>query len=139
MLTEDHILRQISRLAAVLAKVAGLAKAGKFQEAYGLIDRTIEEFLGLNASIVKQLDDHSLLNHLTTQNGLDFMKLIALADLLSAEGDVLILQGYDIEGQQDYQRALDLYREVSSQNPVPLQNELAQKIKELMNKLNPSG
>ena len=43
MFTEDYVLRQISLLVAVLAKIAGLKKAGKYQEAQTTHDQAIEE------------------------------------------------------------------------------------------------
>ena len=135
MLTEDYILRQISLLAAILAKVAGLSRAGQFQEAHRMIDQAVEETLGLNASIVNQMDEPGLLNLLTTLNGLDSAKAFVVANLIEAEGDTFALQGREDESRQCYQRALHLLLETTSQSPDGLEQIVSQKIDELERKL----
>ena len=135
MLTEDYILRQISQLVAILAKVAGLKKAGKYLQASQLIDQTINELTGLEADIVKQFDDRSLINLLTNANGIDVGKLFALADLFKAEGDIFAAQGRQPESQQSYQSALDLFYELSNGSPATLETEVSHRIDELQTKL----
>ena len=135
MLTEDYLLRQIAQLVAVLAKIAGLKKAGKYQESYKIINQTIEEAFGLDAGIVKQLDDNSLNNIITTVYGVDVGKLYSLAGLLEAEGDVLAAQHRDIESQQSYQRSLDLFLELSAHPITDLDAEVSSRIIELQKKL----
>ncbi len=136
MQTEDYILRQIAQFVAVLMKITGLSKAGQFQEAYKIIDENIEELLGLDASIVKQMNDTGLVNLLTTVYGVDAGRLFALADLFKAEGDLLAAQSRSDESQYSYQRALNLYREFSNQYPAILEEDLSLKINELQKKLN---
>jgi tetratricopeptide (TPR) repeat protein len=135
MLIEDFILRQISLLAAFLAKVTGLSKAGQFQEARAMIDQAIEETLGLNANIVKQMDQAGLLNLLTTLNVPDSGKALVIANLFEAEGDVLALQGNKEESQECYQRALNLLLEITPQSPDDFEKEWALKIDGLESKL----
>jgi len=135
MFIEDYILRQIAQLVAVLTKIAGLKKAGKYQEAYKTIDQTVEEMFGLDANIVKQLDDNILFGLLTTENGIDLAKIYALADLLKAEGDVLAAQRRKKESRQSYQRALDLFLELSARSTVELEAEVLPKINELQKRL----
>jgi hypothetical protein len=135
MFIEDYILRQIAQLVAVIMKIAGLKKAGEYQEAYKTIDQTIEEMFGLDANIVKQLDDNSLFGLLATANGIDLGKLYALADILKTEGDVLAAQRCEKESRQSYQRALDLFLELSARSTAELETEVLPKINELQKRL----
>ena len=136
MFTEDYILRQANLLVAVLAKVSGLKKAGEFQEAHKIIDQAIEDAFGLDAGIIKQLDDNGLTNLITTTTyGIDMGKLYTLAGLLEAEGDVLTSQRRKKEGQQSYQRALNLFYEISARPDTNLDADISSKINELQKKL----
>jgi len=135
MFTEDYVLRQISLLVAVLMKVTGLAKGGEYQDAHQVIDQTIEEVFGLDAEIVKQLDEPGLTSLLTSAYGIDLGKYYLLAGLLDAEGDVLASQHREKESRQDYQRALDLYLKLSANPPADLEQEIQLKILEIQKKL----
>jgi predicted negative regulator of RcsB-dependent stress response len=135
MLFEDYVLRQISLLVAVLAKIAGLKQAGSYQQAYKMIDQTIEETLGLNATIVKQLDDASLMELLSTENGLDLGRIFVLAGLLEAEGDLLLAQHRSQASRERYQHALNLLMELSGRSIPGLEKEIPTKINALQMKL----
>ena len=135
MLFEDYILRQISQLVAVLAKIAGFKQAGSYQEAFKIIDQTIEETRGLNASIVKQLDDSRLIDLLSTENGIDLGRIYVLAGLLEAEGDLFSAQQRSQASRESYQHALNLFRELSSHSIPGLEKEVSSKINALQVKL----
>ena len=135
MFTEDYVLRQISLLVAVLAKIAGLKKAGKYQEAQTSIDQAIEEVFGLDAGIIKQLDDTSLTSLLTSAYGIDTGKLFFLAGLFEAEGDLLAAQQRKKESQQNHQHALDLLLAISAFPATNLEAEVSSKINALQMKL----
>ncbi|GEM_PF-2401381 len=131
MLTEDHILRQIAQFVAVLAKILGLSKAGQFQEACSLIDQAIEGLLGLNANIVKGMDEAGLVTLLTTGLGLDCGKLVVLADLFNVEGDVFAAQQRPNESKDSYQRALNLYYVFTAECKVDVETDILAKIEAL--------
>lgn len=135
MLFEDYILRQISQLVAVLAKIAGLKQAGAYQEASKLIDQTIQETLGLNANIVKQLDDGSLIDLLSTESGIDLGRIFVLAGLLEAEGDLFSAQQRSQASRESYQHALNLLLELSNHAIPGLEKEVTSKIDALQKKL----
>lgn len=139
MFTEDYVLRLIAQATAVVAKVIGLSKAGQFQEAYQLIDQALEELLGLRASLIKQMDETSLISLLTTSNSVDTGRLSTLADLFRAEGDVLATENRNSESQSDYLRALNLYLELAARNQPALETGLTAKINEVQQKLNISS
>lgn len=135
MFTEDFLLRQIAQAAAAITKVLGLSKAGKFQESYVMIDQAIEELLGLNAGIAKHMDDASLVSLLTIGKSTGCGKLLALADLFKAEGDVLAVEKHDSESQSSYQRALNLYYEFSTHCSANTEIDVLTKITELQKKI----
>ena len=131
MLTEDYFLRQIAQAATVLAKVLGLSKSGKYQEASLMINQAIEDLVGLNANIVKQMNDFGLISILMSGQGFDCGKAYVLAELFKMDGDVLADQGQKGESQESYQRALMLYYEYTNQCADKLTKEIQKKIDEL--------
>jgi len=139
MFFEDFILRQIAFAAAVAAKVLGLSKTGQFNEAYEMIDQTIEEMFGLKADIVKQMNDEGLVSLLTSSQFVDSDKLFALANLFIVEGDVFASQKRNPESQQSYQRALNLFNIFSSHYPDRLDTDIQAWINELQKKINQVG
>ena len=93
MLTEDYIMRMINQAMSVLLIALGLKKAGQYSEALQTFDQAIESLLGLDAHLVKQLDDSLLLEKLTFLGKLDIDRLLVLADIYREEAEVFSLQG----------------------------------------------
>ncbi len=139
MFFEDFILRQIAFAAVVAAKVIGLSKNDQFNEAYEMIDQTIEEMFGLKADIVKQMNDEGLVSLLTSSQFVDSDRLFALANLFIVEGDVFASQKRNPESQQSYQRALNLFNIFSSHYPESLDTDIQTWIHELQKKLISAG
>lgn len=135
MFFEDFIIRQIALAAVVAAKVLGFSKAGRFNEAYELIDQAIEEMLGLKAGVVKQMNDEGLVNLLKSSQFVDSDKLFALANLFIVEGDVLASQKRSAESLQSYQRALNLFDIFSRHYPDRLETDIQAWVKELQQKM----
>jgi hypothetical protein len=135
MFVEDFIRRQIALLVAALARVAGLQKAGQYQEALRFIDQSIAETFGLDAAIVKQMDAASLAGLGSGAAGMDMGKLFSLASLLEAEGDVLAAEGRQAESCSSHQRALELFLELSSHPAPELGQLLSARIEALQGKL----
>jgi len=135
MLSEDYLFRMIMQAAAVMAKIIGLKMAGQYPEALQAIDQTLEQTLGMNAEMVKLLDDDSLYKILTINEVLDLERLGIIADLFTEEGDILNLQKKKSESNNYYIRSLNYYLMMSI-NKDPLQpNELSRKIEEIIQKL----
>ncbi len=109
MFTEDYILRMINQAMAVLARLAGLKAANRRQEARQAIDQALEILLGLDARLVRQLDDDGLLMALTVGDRLDAERLTALAEVLAAEADLLAEDGPAEESRAAFLRALNFY------------------------------
>jgi hypothetical protein len=90
MFTEDYIMRMISQMVMVLASIIGLRKAGQYQEAQQLINQSLEQLLGLDAVLIKQMDESSLLKVLTSQGDLDTDRLYIIAELYEQEGHTVM-------------------------------------------------
>jgi hypothetical protein len=89
MYTDDYILRMINQAVAVLAKVMGLHKEGKNQEALVAIDQALEGLIGFDAYLIKQLDDNGLQDMLTFQGEVDTDRMVVVGDLFRVRGDTL--------------------------------------------------
>jgi tetratricopeptide (TPR) repeat protein len=137
MFSEDYIIRMIRQAIGVLARIIGLKSAGQYQEALRDIDQALELVLGMDANIIRLLDDESLYKILTKNEGLDLEKLDLLADLFKEEGDIQKLRGQNIESINCYVRSLNYYLMISinSENSHPM--DISQKINELLQKLEP--
>ncbi|MEZ0396389.1 MAG: hypothetical protein ABWK53_08195 [Anaerolineales bacterium] len=107
MFTEDYILRMINQALAVLARLAGLKAANRRQEARQAIDQALEILLGLDARLIRQLDDDGLLAALTVGGRLDAERLSVLADILAAEAELLAEDGLTAESRAALLQALN--------------------------------
>jgi hypothetical protein len=111
MFSQDYILRMINQVIAVLSQIAGLRKAGQYQQAQQAVDQAYEQLLGLRADLLRQMDDATLLRMLTQQDQLDTVRSGLLADLFKAEGDLLADQGQLQDSRKSNLRALTFYLE----------------------------
>jgi len=140
MFKDDYIARIIRQATEALLYAIGLKKAGHYPDAMQAIDQALEQLLGLDADLVRQLSDEALLNLLTMQEQLDLERLELVADFFKEEGDIHAAENKPVETQKSYLRALNYYLEVGLddevQGPAP---ELAQKIENLANKLDVGG
>jgi tetratricopeptide (TPR) repeat protein len=111
MYQEDFILRLIRMATAAIARAMGYKSAGEYHQAIEVLDQMLEDVLGMQAKLIHSMDDNSLLEALSTQNGLDTDRLYVVADLLKAQGDIYAEQA-DLEtSRMRYLRALSLYLE----------------------------
>jgi tetratricopeptide (TPR) repeat protein len=137
MFSEDYIIRMIRQATGFLARVIGLKTAGQYQEALRDIDQALELILGMDAEIIRLLDDESLYKILTNNAGLDLEKLRLLADLFKEEGDIQKLMGQKTESINGYVRSLNYYLMISINSETSLPIEITQRIDELLQKMEP--
>ena len=131
MLTEDYIMRMINQALAVLLIALGLKKAGQYTEALRTFDQAIENLLGLNAYLAKQLDDNQLLDRLTFLGTLDVERLLVLADIYREEAEVHALLDQPESNLFAAQRSLRLYLEAALESKDNFTVEIIQKIEAL--------
>jgi hypothetical protein len=112
-LSEDTLLRQlVAALAETFARLANLRTVGSYQQALAVIDQNLEELLGLKADLVRQLDDHKIVEMLTTNDFLDVGRLYSVAEIFRQEAQIRLDQGQHTQAQLSQQRALNLFLEV---------------------------
>ena len=135
MFSDDYLLRIIRQATAVFARIIGLKRAEQYQEALQVIDQTLEQLLGIDAEMIRLLDDESLYSLLTKDEGLDLEKLEFVADLFKEEGDIRKLQNQIDESINCYIRSLNYYLiiGINSESSPPI--KLSQKIDELIQEL----
>ena len=109
MLTDDYLIRQINLAIAVLASIVGLKSAGQYQRALFEIDQFLEQLLGLRSYMIKDLSDDAILTLVSIPEGLDTDRLLIIAELIKAEGDIYAAQNYAADSQLDYLRALSFF------------------------------
>ena len=109
MFTEDYVMRMISQALAVFARVAGLKKAGRHEDARQALDQALEILTGLEPRVVRQLDDDGLLDSLTVGERIDADRLAVLADVFREGGELLAAQGDHAGSRTDFLRALNFF------------------------------
>ena len=135
MFTEDYFMRMINQMVMVLASIIGLRKAGQYQEAHQLINQSLEQLLGIDSQLIKQMDESSLLKVITTQGALDSDRLYNIAELYEQEGHVYTDQEDITLANADYHRALIFYLEIALSEGYQDYPELPHKIRELYERL----
>ena len=127
MLTEDYFMRMINQMLAVLTKIPYLKEAGQYQEAQQIINQSLEQLLGMPSDLLKQMDDSSVMNILTTQGELVSDRLYMVANLYELEGDLLTDQNRINDAYLDYLRALTFYLDIAIKGENPYSSELNDK------------
>jgi hypothetical protein len=112
MIQRDYLMRLMSQLAAVMAKILGAKNAQNYAEARLLAQNACEQLLGLTGELVKTMDAGTLARLLGEKE-----KIKALAALLREDGDILLLQSNPGEGVLQYKKALALYQEAWRASP----------------------
>jgi hypothetical protein len=110
---EDYLLRSIQQVTAAIGEILGLSRLQKYPQALAEVDRALQSFAGLNLSLVTALPAPELVEMTRFGERLDVGKLIALADLLQAEGDIYTAQALPAEAAERYLKALELTLEVA--------------------------
>jgi hypothetical protein len=136
MLTEDYLMRYIRIAVAALAQMVGLKAAGLDQDALFLLDRTLEQIMGLRIDLIRSLSTRDLLKLLSDQDRMDIGFLAALGDLFAGEADLLSRLGRLIDSLTCSLDALALYLEVELGGPLP-EGSLREKIEALVAGIEP--
>lgn len=100
----DYILRLIEQLGRALARIAGLASSGRYDEALEAIDDAEQELLGDQLRSLTRLDATSASLMLHSHD-----RALGWAHLLAERARVLTLSGQEERAQTVAQRALALY------------------------------
>jgi hypothetical protein len=138
MFSEDYVLRIIRQATSVFARIIGLKNTGQYQKALQVIDKTLEQLLGMDAEVIYLLDDESLFVLLTKNDVLDLEELEFIADLFKEKGDIQKQENLTNESVNCYLRSLNYYLIIGINTAPHSANKLSQKIGEILNQLEPS-
>jgi hypothetical protein len=131
MLSDDYILRMIQQGTIVLSRIIGLKKAGDYQEALQEIDQSLEQVLGFNKEIIRNMDDESIYKILTKDEQIDIKRLGIIADLYKEEGDIFARLG-QTENHNYYLRSLNYYLLKYTNEEPSQQMETMKKINDII-------
>src|SRR5512133_1675764 len=95
-------MRQIEQVGQMLARILGLAKGGRGDEALGMFDEAYKPLLGIGSRVVAVLDDGQLVDMLTSGSNPDMRRVSMALELLKAEA------GQAGEAAVRYRRAVAL-------------------------------
>jgi tetratricopeptide (TPR) repeat protein len=113
MLQEDYIIRMVRLAVAALAQIFDLKQLGNYQQAQDLIAVTLIQLTGMDDRLLNSLDIESLLAVLSNRQGLDYDRVIIVADLLKENGEIYTALNLPDEARPSYLRALFLYLEAA--------------------------
>jgi hypothetical protein len=112
MLERDYVLRLIQLLAQAVARIFGLKRAGKLEEALEAVGLTLDEIFGTLRMTLDAIDPQTASMLLA-----DRERLEAYALLTAEEASILELMGDATRAQSGYFRALSLYLEMAIREP----------------------
>jgi hypothetical protein len=113
MFREDYLRRMVEQATAVVLTILGLIKLERYPEALVDVDRALQRFMGLNLSLVTSLSAGELAAMLRWGERLDVAKVVVLAELLQAEGDIYAARHQPGEAQPRYLKSLELLLEAA--------------------------
>ena len=131
MLTEDYLIRRINQAIALLLHALGLRKNGQLEAALTDIDIALELLLGMRSVLLKEMDDHSLLQLLTVRGELDLERLGLVARLFKQEAEIYEIEDRQAESFRDHLRALNFALELALRDIGNLDSQQIGDIEEL--------
>ena len=133
MFRKDYILRIVEEIARFLAKAMGLLKEGKHELAEEWIQKGYK-LLKADRGRLLNLPPGEMVEELERRQGLDFTKMELIADLIQAEGEILLARN-DPGADNTFLKSLALYEYIDKNHNV-YSFDRADKINRLKNKLN---
>lgn len=117
MIRRDYFLRQLEQLAAVLARLAGLAKDGQWREASAISGGELQRLTGVEPKALLRLSESGLLARLIESEPAFAVesKIMMLTALLKVQGDLLAEQGRDDESREFFLKGLYFLLETCGQ------------------------
>jgi hypothetical protein len=104
----DYILRLLQQLAQLLARVMGLRRSGKHEDAIALLDEGCTQIFGFDTRVAVAIGTADLLALLKDKYGSTLRSSLVLAELLASVGATRVEQGSSEGGALVFRRALSL-------------------------------
>ena len=114
----------------MLARILGLAKGGRGDEALGMFDEAYKPLLGVGSRVVAVLDDGQLVDMLTSGSNPDMRRVAMALELLKTEADLYATTGQAGEAAVRYRRAVALAGCLAARSERLLDRELAAQLLE---------
>ncbi len=118
-------MRQIEQVGQMLARILGLAKGGRGDEALTMFDQAYGPLLGVGSRVVAVLDDGQLVDMLTSGANPDMRRVAMALELLKAEADLYRQAGAAGEAAVRYRRAVALAGCLAARSERLLDRDLA--------------
>ena len=112
MIRQDYILRMIQQFGDVVAAIAGLKRAGRYEEARSLLAREVQRLAGLNASLVRALSVEDLKKLTSVGDVPDLDRCLVLAHFLREDAEIDEALGNSAASVRSYTKSLDLFLDV---------------------------
>ncbi len=112
MLHEDYLLRLLRPFLLAMASILALKAKGDGKAALAEIDRTGQQLLGLNSTMMNKLSERYLLELLEMDTDFGALRGLVLAGLLKEEADIYRMQEREDESFPRYVKALNIYLEI---------------------------
>lgn len=135
MLTRDYLLRMISSLARVLAKVLLHKEAKQYDQAMEELQQAGKQLLGMNLLLLNSLSDAELIALLNIGERFDVEKCLTAAELLREQSEIQELSGKIDESAHSAMKSLSLFTELVQYEKEALPQEYFEKIGTLIQKL----
>lgn len=135
MYEKDYIMRMIQQMIRVLLHLFGLKQSGSYEEAYDLIDLTLQQFTGLSSKMIEDFDEESLLAFLSPGGNLNLERCFVVGVLLKEEGDILFNQNYTREALVRYKKSFALLAKVKNTSYAEMLPQMDRIYKELDDKI----
>jgi hypothetical protein len=108
MIERDYIMRMINQLTQVLAKVLFQRKAYEFPQARRELEAAYKSMLGLSPEFVRQFSDVQMIEMFGRDEDTMVLKTYILGSLLKEEGEILLLEGKEVDSSEAFIRSLSL-------------------------------
>lgn len=120
MIRRDYLLRQLEQFVVVLEKLAGLGKAGKWDEASSVADSQFKELAGGEADELLRMSDTDLIARMAEGDTIFGIqeRISMVARLFKENGDILRAQGRIEEGHACYLKGLHLLLDAIADDPT---------------------
>ena len=118
-------MRQIEQVGQMLARILGLAKGGRGDEALGMFDEAYKPLIGVGSRVVAALDEGQLVDLLTSGSNPDMRRVALALELLKAEADLYAEAGQAGEAAIRHRRAVALAGCLAARSERLLDRDLA--------------
>lgn len=120
MIRRDYLLRQIEEFVAVLTRIAGLGKAGKWDEASSVAGSQFKAVAGAEADELLRMTDTELIARMAEGDTIFGIqeKISMVARLFKERGDILRAQGRIEESDACYLKGLHLLLNAIADDPT---------------------